>query len=98
MLAGCGVLAVPGCEVFDRAWLPLFRGKTVRLWYDSDHPRKNPGTGETLQPAGTRAMRRVAGLLAGVADRVEYLRWGPAGYDPGRPTGADVRQVFTTFS
>lgn len=35
------VVAVPGAGVFKEGWCQLFKGKRVRMFYDSDHPRVN---------------------------------------------------------
>jgi len=40
LLASSNVLAVPGCTTFLDKWLPLFKGKTVNIMFDSDHPKK----------------------------------------------------------
>jgi len=97
LLAEANVLAVPGCSTFLEAWLPLFQGKQVVLMYDNDHWHKNPATGKLSAPAGWAGMRRVAGLLNGVADSVKILRWGgEEDHDASLPPGYDVRDLLTT--
>jgi hypothetical protein len=95
LLGGANVLAVPGCNVFSSSWLPLFKGKEVVVMYDSDHPKKHPKTEVAIEPAGHAGARRVAGMLAGTARSVSYLKWGEGGFDPGRPSGFDVRDFLS---
>lgn len=38
-LGDTNIVAVPGCGVWRDEWTELCRGKRVRLWYDSDHPK-----------------------------------------------------------
>ncbi len=95
------VVAVPGCNVFPEAWLPLFAGKRVRLWYDSDHPKPHPKTGAEVGLQGWTAMRRVAEILSKAErppESIEVLRWGEGGYDPGAKSGWDVRDQLLTAS
>lgn len=97
LLSGANVLAVPGCQVFDDSWMPLFAGKTVNLMYDNDHPKRHPKTGKTTPPAGPTAMRRIGKLLLGAKDspsEVNYLRWGKDGFDPELPSGFDVKDCL----
>ena len=91
------VIALPGNNVFQNEWLPLFVDKVVVLMFDSDHPKKNPSTGETIQPAGFSGMMRAAGILLGSKNppkSVDYLHWGEEGYDPSLKTGYDVRDAL----
>lgn len=92
------VVSVPGCgsigEPF-RHWLPLFAGKEVLLAFDSDHPRGTTGS------AGFLAMKRAVKLLSEAPQppsSMQYLHWGPDGYDPDLPSGYDVRDFLTTAS
>lgn len=88
------VLAAPGQSVFQAAWLPLFAGKRVFIAYDSDHPKENPKTGQPIPPAGWEGAKRVAGILAAAEEppkEIHVLKWGPAGFDPDRKSGWDVR-------
>ena len=97
LLAQANVLAVPGCNTFAKAWLPLFADKVVVLMYDNDHPRTHPTTGKDVAPAGYAAVQRVAGLLSAARNppqEINYLRWGEAGYDPDLPSGTDVRDLL----
>lgn len=91
-LAEVNVVAAPGANVFSDHWLPLFAGKTVTMFYDSDRPGERGG-----QP-GLDGMKRVTAALAlgsPPAEKAFYLSWGPHGYDPSLPSGADVRDVIT---
>lgn len=91
------VLAVPGCgsigEPFSK-WTPLFKGKRLAMFFDSDHPRKHPQTQQDIPPAGHSALQRAIGLLSKCEEppkEVGYLHWGEHGYDPTRKDGYDVR-------
>jgi hypothetical protein len=112
------VLAVPGCNVFNDSWAPLFSGKRVVLLYDSDHPRlrcvpckkswssidheecptcEGPLTPPLVRPAGYDGMQRVASVLLSQQKPpvgMEYLAWGPEGYDPELPNGYDLRDAI----
>ena len=88
------IVSVPGCNVWRDEWTEMCRGKTVTLMFDSDHPRAVAGGRQTR--AGYDGMVRVAKKLRGVAAAVGYLRWGPDGYDPTRPSGWDVRDHLTS--
>ena len=82
LLSDANVLAVPGCTVFSKNWLPLFFGKVVNLMYDNDHPCKHPKTGKTIQPAGYHGMVRVAGILSAAKKpptEIKYLKWEELG-------------------
>jgi len=97
MLSGACVLAVPGCDVFSDTWLPLFRGRSVCVMFDSDHPREHPKTGKFGEAAGFRATKKLVSRLRGAdvpPSDTWYLRWGSQGYDPERPSGTDVRDVL----
>lgn len=86
------VVAVPGCNVWRDEWTEFCRNKVVTLMYDSDYPRSVVGGREAR--AGHDGMVRVAKRLSGVAASVRWLRWGPDGYDPTRPSGWDVRDAL----
>jgi hypothetical protein len=96
LLADASVLAVPGCNTFLEAWLPLFLEKRMVVIYDSDHPKLIGG--RTVPPAGWAGMRRVTTLLAGVAKEVLVKHWGPDGYAPDKPSGYDARDVLADDS
>lgn len=91
MVGQAMVVAVPGCNVWRSNWTDMCRGKTVTLWFDNDHPREHPvGSGQFTQ-AGRDGMRRVAGLLAGIAAKVRVIEWGGGHFDGKLPHGFDVR-------
>lgn len=95
LLSDSSVLAVPGCSVFHESWLPLFAGKTVNLMYDSDHPKETQNG--VVPPAGYAGMLRVAKMLAEEKEapkEINLLKWGPEGYDPGLPSGHDLRDAL----
>ncbi len=83
------IVAVPGCNVWRDEWTEMCRGKQVILMFDSDHPREY--VKGRVSTAGYDGMVRVAKRLSGVAASVRWLRWGPDGYDPDKPSGWDVR-------
>ncbi|MCY2928589.1 MAG: phage/plasmid primase, P4 family [Planctomycetota bacterium] len=65
------VVGVPGAGTFKKEWVPFFRGRDVRIWYDNDD-------------AGQKGSLKVGGSLQGVAKAVKYVRWPddkPDGYD-----------------
>lgn len=91
LLSDAAVIAVPGCSTFNEAWCRLLAGKRVVLMYDSDWPREQ--NGKTFL-AGWHGMRRVSQILARAEqppESVECIHWGPEGFDPQLPNGADVR-------
>jgi len=89
------VLGVPGSGNFNPDWLEYLDGKTARLCFDNDHPRKTP-SGKTVKP-GWDGMVRV-GKLAGengrCPSRLERIKWGRGGYDKGLADGYDVRDTL----
>lgn len=92
------VIAVPGCETFFEAWLHLFEDKIVNLLFDSDHPRKHPTTGHITEGGGYRGMRRVTEMFCNSTHKpqeLNYIVWGPDGYDPKRKSGFDIRDFLT---
>lgn len=94
LLKKVNVIAVPGCNVFPEAWKPLVKGKAVTLLFDNDHAKKHPKTGDMIPPAAFEGVKRIAGLIAGTAKSVSYLRWGDEGFDPDLPSGTDVRDLL----
>lgn len=86
------VVAVPGANVFHETWATMMGGKRVQLMYDNDHPRIE--NGRTVDGAGIVGMRTTSETLAVCPEQPEcirYMRWAMKGYDPGRPSGFDVR-------
>lgn len=94
-LLDTNIVAVPGCTTWRDEWTELCRGKCVTLLYDSDHPKTYTVGGREMR-AGYDGMVRVAKRLSGVAERVQYVNWGPEGYDFSKPSGWDVRDLLTT--
>ncbi len=96
------VLAIPGCNTFFPEWVSLFRGKTVNLMFDNDHPVKHSKNGKLVAPAGLSGVCRIAGILAdaGITE-INYLKWGSGtftrkkqvleGFSRDLPHGYDVR-------
>ena len=102
LLANANVLAVANCGAAGeplKRYLPLFAGKRVTLWFDSDHPVKQK-TGRMKDGGGLAASKRVAGMLAELRgdarpESVSWCRWGPDGFDPDQNSGWDVRDGLT---
>jgi hypothetical protein len=94
------IVGTPGAGVWSDQWTDLCVGKDVVVLYDNDHPKVHPTTGAVTQ-AGWAGTRKVCGAASRVARSVKYLDWGcvtdppTEGYDPGLPTGYDVRDVVT---
>lgn len=92
------VIAVPGSGTFQQDWLDILQGKTVRLFFDNDHPRKTP-QGTIVKP-GWDGMKRIGKLMedSGKVPKVlQRVRWGRAGYDPERKPGFDLRDIFLQY-
>ncbi len=91
------VVSVPGARVFKEGWCSIFSGKRVVLIPHNDHPREYPkDSGHFIKP-GLDGMRRIAGILQG-SDRppkeMNYLKWGPDGFDPEKKDGYDLRDAI----
>lgn len=86
------IVAVPGCQVFSEAWLPLFAGKVVTFLYDNDHPREvNGRVQEGGGLVGTRRASRILLKADPPPSDIRWMKWGADGYDPTLPSGYDVR-------
>lgn len=97
MFSNCNVIAVPSCNVFKEAWSRLSIDKHTTFFYDSDHPTVNQKTGKTIQPAGYLGVQRAVQTCAMAEEppqTVNYLSWGPDGYDPVHPSGYDLRDYL----
>ena len=70
-----------------------------KTWSKIDHDKcpncGGPLTGPEVSPSGYDGMRRAAKLLSGVASEVKWLKWSDDGYDSGKPSGYDVRDLLT---
>lgn len=101
LLATTNVLAVPGSETFKESWIPLFKGKNVYLWMDSDYPRRLPNgelrmvRGKKVLP-GYDGMEKAVRMLHGFANSLKVFNWGEEGYNPALPDGFDARDYLTT--
>jgi len=89
------IIGVPGAETFKDEWIPWFKGREVFLGYDSDYPRRSKKTNAEMPPAGYSGMQAVARKLNGVASEVNYIYWGPEGYNSELKPGYDVRDFLT---
>ena len=89
------VIAVPGASIWKEQWNRLVEGKTVRILFDSDHPKTNKRSGKKMEPVGFRAAKSLARKLADVAKETLYLEWGPEGFNPDWPSGTDLRDLLT---
>lgn len=89
LLADMDIVGLPGANVFKDEWVELARDKDVILCMDSDHPNKQGGVG-----AGPAGAKRIAERIAAVAKSLRWVRWGPDGYDPAKPSGFDPRDLL----
>lgn len=98
LLSELDVIALPSATV-SKALGSLLRGVTKSkisyLWFDNDHPRINKQTKQEVEPAGHAGMRRVSAIIAGSSDNVNYIKWGPDGYDATLKDGLDVSDCLT---
>lgn len=87
------VIAVPSCTIFKERWAQMFRGRTVNLLFDSDHPKLHPTTKKQVGLQGYKGMLRAAAIIHAntKAAKVNLIKWGPGGHDPGKPSGWDLR-------
>jgi hypothetical protein len=94
------VLATPGCNVFQSAWLPLFAGKKVTIMFDNDHPKKNLKTKKEIDPVGYTSACKIGDLLWGSPTppfSVKILTWGDSGYSLDYKNGYDLRDALQTY-
>jgi len=90
------VIATPGANTFKAEWVPLLAGKTVRLAYDNDWPRKTP-SGKSVRPGwdGMKRVGKVCGEANGEGPKgLERLYWGKRGHSKDFEDGYDVRDLF----
>lgn len=90
------VLAVHSCGAVGKPLervASVFTGKTVDLMFDSDHPLSVGG--KQVPHGGFSATKRAYCVLASHTEKINYLYWGPDGYDPKLPDGYDVRDALT---
>jgi hypothetical protein len=101
-LSESNIIAIPGCNVFLDAWLPLFADKDVILLFDNDHPGTNKKNGQPIEPGGFQGYKRATAALSGSKKpprSISRLQWGPRDengweYDKNLPNGHDVRDSF----
>lgn len=101
LLGEANVLAVPSCSVWNDKWKALLKGHHVVLCFDNDLPRSHPETKDEIPPAAREGVKRAAlSLMTGddKASAVSTLLWGEEGYDPGLPSGTDVRDILSQAS
>lgn len=91
LLKDTNILAVPGCQTFGKNWHEVFVNKKVYIVYDNDHPKKHPITKKLIKPPAFTGVQTVTSKLAGKAEEIGYLKWGPKGYDRNLPNGYDLR-------
>ena len=94
LLAEINVVAVPGCDTFKDEWAPMFAGKDVVFFYDSDHPKENKQTGAIIPPCGYNGLLSAAAKLSGIASSISMYYWGEGGFDSARPSGFDLRDLL----
>lgn len=91
------IIAVPGCNVFNDAWIPLLQGKRVVICFDNDHPKIDPRTKARLEPAALMGVKSLAEALVGSSkgpESIDFLCWGNEGYDLSLESGTDMRDLF----
>lgn len=95
LLGSCGVLATPGCNVWNKGWDSFLSGKEAAIMFDNDH-RKTVNW-KVVEPPGWMGAERISKALF-VADKkpskITALTWGEEGFDPDLPSGHDVRDVL----
>ena len=91
VICDTNVIAAPGATTWRHEWTMMCKDKIVTLFYDNDHPHEHPEGSGNFTAAGRDGVKRIAGLLTGVAREVHWLQWGGGGYDSSLPTGFDVR-------
>lgn len=100
LLSQADVIAANSCTMsLAGKWSGLFAGKNVVLMFDSDHPIERANG--TVGRAGYDGMRRITQELANAdspPESIQYLKWGPEGYDPNQKSGYDVRDFLTQGS
>lgn len=97
LLADVNVLAVPGCNVFQEGWSPLFNGKRVSFFYDNDHPKTDPKTKKEVGLQGLLGMQKHARIIESSKtppESIRYLNWGDEGFDATLESGTDVRDIL----
>lgn len=84
------VMAVPGCNIFQKGWLTLFANRDLIILFDNDYPDKN---GRVPALAG---LKRTASMLNNIPKSVYFLKWGneEGYYDSGLPDGHDLSDHF----
>lgn len=91
------IMATPGCNVFNKAWNPLFSNQKVVIIFDNDHPKVNEKTGLTNQ-AGWKGLELVVSKMSNAKNppkSISICQWGPDGFNPTLPDGCDVRDYLT---
>ena len=100
LLSDKNVLSIPAALVYKEAWLPLFKGQTVILMAQNDHPHENRMTGTKSAPASYSGMERIArmglGCKSSKPTEMRLLTWGPEGYDLDLASGYDTRDALTS--
>lgn len=89
------VIAMPGCNVYHEKWNPLFAGKEVTIFFDSDHEKVV--NGKTIPPAGWSGAERMAAQMARAEHppaSIHVAKWGENGWDPDLKSGYDLRDYF----
>lgn len=99
MLADKNVLAIATANAFKPTYVDLFKGSTVTLCGQNDHPKLNEKTGQTIPAASHYEMEKIARLLQPITEDMSYLTWEPngclKGYNEELPSGYDVRDYLT---
>ena len=89
------VIGIPGTNVFRDDWASYFAGKVVNILFDNDLPRKNKKTGEVVDGAGIKGVKRIASVLTSARKppkEINFLDWTALGQD--LPNGTDIRDYL----
>lgn len=91
-----GIIGIPGILNFKPQWSSLFSGKIVNIWQDNDHSKMVDNAERGM--AGMKGVVKMVGTLnksKKPPERINYLEWGPEGWNPDIENKADVRDVVT---
>lgn len=95
LLGNASVLGIASNLAFNDKWpTDIYKGKTVILMCQNDHPKNHPVTKALLPPASWTGMQRIAKILTASATapaEIQVLKWGKDGYDKSFTSGYDIR-------
>lgn len=80
-------VGVPGALTFKPEWIPMFRGKKVRVVYDNDFARTV--NGKEVRGTGEIGMKKVYSMLVGSVEDIQFIHW-----PDGTPDHYDIRDFY----